>query len=384
MIARIVIPLLLVIVLSDLYIDIHYFYHHYRLRWWKRLLWWMPCLVVVVYTCCLASIDNFIPDNQLWLDVYLFLVGLAFGPKVVFVVCSAVGWCVRKFVTHTHRNWGHYIGLILGAILTIAYLYGLTFGFSKVKVKRVDLSFSDLPASFDGFKIVHISDAHVGTFRGWRKRILESEIDSVNSQHADLVVFTGDIENIQPHEVEQMLPLLKRLPPMVMVLGNHDYDRYVKVDSAKAKAMKVKLSRAVKQLGTLLCNQSLAIEHKEQGEKIFVAGEENFEKPYKANLSRTMRGVPDNAFCIFLQHEPEAWRASILPKTHAQLTLSGHTHGGQMQLFGFRPTKLIYNEDYGLYQQDGRYLYVTAGLGGLMPFRLNMPNEVTVITLHKK
>ena len=120
MIARIVIPLLLVIVLSDLYIDIHYFYHHYRLRWWKRLLWWMPCLVVVVYTCCLASIDNFIPDNQLWLDVYLFLVGLAFGPKVVFVVCSAVGWCVRKFVTHTHRNWGHYIGLLLGAILTIA------------------------------------------------------------------------------------------------------------------------------------------------------------------------------------------------------------------------------------------------------------------------
>lgn len=203
MIARIVIPLLLVIVLSDLYIDIHYFYHHYRLRWWKRLLWWMPCLVVVVYTCCLASIDNFIPDNQLWLDVYLFLVGLAFGPKVVFVVCSAVGWCVRKFVTHTHRNWGHYIGLLLGAILTIAYLYGLTFGFSKVKVKRVDLSFSDLPASFDGFKIVHISDAHVGTFRGWRKRILESEIDSVNSQHADLVVFTGDIENIQPHELNR-------------------------------------------------------------------------------------------------------------------------------------------------------------------------------------
>ena len=86
---RIVIPLLLVIVLSDLYIDIHYFYHHYRLRWWKRLLWWMPCLVVVVYTCCLASIDNFIPDNQLWLDVYLFLVGLAFGPEPFStVVCS--------------------------------------------------------------------------------------------------------------------------------------------------------------------------------------------------------------------------------------------------------------------------------------------------------
>ena len=86
-----------------------------------------------------------------------------------------------------------------------------------------------------------------------------------------------------------------------------------------------------------------------------------------------------------LQHDPSAWKRSILPQTTAQLTLSGHTHGGQMQLFGWRPTSLRQHEDHGLYEQDGRYLYVTAGaLVGSSLSVLIMPNEVTVITLHTK
>lgn len=55
-----------------------------------------------------------------------------------------------------------------------------------------------------------------------------------------------------------------------------------------------------------------------------------------------------------------------------------------MQLFGWRPTSVRQHEDYGVYEQDGRFLNVTAGLGGLVPFRINMPNEITVITLYIK
>ena len=101
-------------------------------------------------------------------------------------------------------------------------------------------------------------------------------------------------------------------------------------------------------------------------------------------MPATLRGVGKDAFVIMLQHDPSAWRRSILPDSHAQLTLSGHTHASQMQVFGFRPTQLLQTEDYGLYEENKRFLYVTAGLGGLVPFRLNMPNEVTVITLHSK
>ena len=106
--------------------------------------------------------------------------------------------------------------------------------------------------------------------------------------------------------------------------------------------------------------------------------------PNHADLRRTMRGVSGKSFVVMLQHDPTAWQRTILPQTQAQLTLSGHTHGGQMQLFGWRPTQWKGTPDKGLYTQRGRFLYVNAGLGGLVPFRLNMPAEITVITLKSK
>ena len=89
-----------------------------------------------------------------------------------------------------------------------------------------------------------------------------------------------------------------------------------------------------------------------------------------------------------LQHDPSAWRRNVLPHTQAALTLSGHTHGGQFGLFGWRPTQWRYPDDLGLYShsekaaEEPRYLYITAGLGGVVPFRLGVNPEITVITLH--
>ena len=85
-----------------------------------------------------------------------------------------------------------------------------------------------------------------------------------------------------------------------------------------------------------------------------------------------------------MQHDPTCWRDHILPECHAQLTLSGHTHGGQMSLFGLSPVSLTYDEWGGLYREGGRALYVTTGLGALIPFRLGLPSEIVVITLKKK
>ena len=99
MIARIVIYLILVIVLSDLYIDMHYFRKRYHITWWQRLLWWMPCAGMVVYTCALASIRSFAPSDLTWLNTYLFLLGMFVGPKAIFTLSSFVGWIVRKYIT---------------------------------------------------------------------------------------------------------------------------------------------------------------------------------------------------------------------------------------------------------------------------------------------
>ena len=389
MIARIVIYLILVIVLSDLYIDIHYLRKRYQITWWQRLLWWMPCIGMVIYTCALASIRNFAPADLTWLNTYLFLLGMFVGPKAIFTLTSFFGWFVRKYLTHTHRIWGHYIGILLGSCAFGTFVYGLTYGVSTVRVKHVDLYFKDLPKSFDGYRVVHVSDLHLGTFDGWRKKILKAEMDSIEKLRPDLICFTGDLQNMRPQEVEKLMPVIRQpMKGTIAVLGNHDYTEYIKEDPKEKAAQEARLIAAEeKGLGwTLLRNQNCSRTSPDKG-TIYICGTENDGKPPFPNYSdykKATKGIAPNAFVIMLQHDPSAWERSILPKTTAQLTLSGHTHGGQMQLFGWRPTSIRQKEDYGLYEKNGRYLYVTAGLGGLVPFRLNMPNEITLITLHTK
>nr|WP_315408576.1 metallophosphoesterase [uncultured Prevotella sp.] len=389
MIARIVIYLILIIVLSDLYIDMHYFRKRYPIAWWQRLLWWLPSIGMVIYTCAMASIPDFAPNNLTWLNTYIFLLGLFVGPKAIFALTSFVGSIVRKYIIRTNRNWGHYIGILFGCFAVGTFIYGLTYGVSNIQVKHVDLYFKDLPKSFDGYRIVHVSDLHLGTFNGWRSKILKAEMDSIEKQKANLICFTGDLQNIRPEEVEKMASLIRQpMKGTISVLGNHDYTEYIKGDAKEKTAEEARLIKAEEEIlkWTLLRNQNTRITSPAK-ESVYVCGTENDGRPPFPNYSnyrKAMQGVEPNSFVIMLQHDPSAWKRSILPKTTAQLTLSGHTHGGQMQIFGWRPTSIRQQEDYGLYEQNGRYLYITAGLGGLVPFRLNMPNEIAVITLHVK
>lgn len=389
MIARIVIYLILIIVLSDLYIDMHYFRKRYPIAWWQRLLWWLPSIGMVIYTCAMASIRDFAPNNLTWLNTYIFLLGLLVGPKAIFALTSFLGSIIRRYIIRTNRNWGHYIGILLGCFAVGTFIYGLTYGVSNIQVKHVDLYFKDLPKSFDGYRIVHVSDLHLGTFNGWRSKILKAEMDSIEKQKANLICFTGDLQNIRPKEVEKMASVIRQpMKGTISVLGNHDYTEYIKGDAKEKAAEEVRLINAEEKIlkWTLLRNQNTEITSPVK-ESIYVCGTENDGRPPFPNYSnyrKAMQGIGPNSFVIMLQHDPSAWKRSILPKTTAQLTLSGHTHGGQMQIFGWRPTSIRQQEDYGLYEQNGRYLYITAGLGGLVPFRLNMPNEIAVITLHVK
>lgn len=389
MIARIVIYLILIIVLSDLYIDMHYFRKRYPIAWWQRLLWWLPSIGMITYTCAMASIRDFAPNNLTWLNTYIFLLGLLVGPKAIFALTSFLGSIIRKYIIRTNRNWGHYIGILLGCFAVGTFIYGLTYGVSNIQVKHVDLYFKDLPKSFDGYRIVHVSDLHLGTFNGWRSKILKAEMDSIEKQKANLICFTGDLQNIRPEEVEKMASVIRQpMKGTISVLGNHDYTEYIKGDAKEKAAEEARLINAEEKIlkWTLLRNQNTEITSPAE-ESIYVCGTENDGRPPFPNYSnyrKAMQGIGPNSFVIMLQHDPSAWKRSILPKTTAQLTLSGHTHGGQMQIFRWRPTSIRQQEDYGLYEQNGRYLYITAGLGGLVPFRLNMPNEIAVITLHVK
>lgn len=390
MIARILLPILLMIVLADVYVDQHFLRRLHTRANLKRCLWWLPSVLIIICTLVLALQPDFAPRDSGLLNTYLFLLGLIVVPKFVFALCSATGYLVRRFITHSPRNYGNLVGAVLVVILWYILIYGSTVGFSKLTVRHVDYYSKDLPAAFDGYRITQFSDAHIGTYSGRRSHILEKAIDTINAQQADAVVFVGDLQNIDPEEITPHINILSRITAtdgVFSILGNHDYAMYIKADAlTKARNCKATVEKELSMGWRLLRNEHATI--RRGGDSIVIGGMENYgvskRMPRRGDVKKTLSGVTDSAFVVMLQHDPTCWRAKILPESHAQLTLSGHTHAMQFELFGWSPAALAYSEWGGLYTEGERAINVSTGLGGFLPFRFGVPGEVVVITLHRK
>lgn len=391
MIARVFIPILLMILLADLFVDLHFLRrasHHRRMR---RALWWLPGVIVAVYTIYMAVLPDFAPAENGVLNTYLFLIGFLVVPKFVFAFCSVAGWLVRWLSGFRLRhNYGHHVGLVLVFVQWYILVYGATIGFSKLTVRHFDFYSEELPPDFDGYRIVQFSDAHVGTYSKSKRHILERAIDSINNQKADLVVFTGDLQNMKPTEVYPHTSALSRLRAkdgVISILGNHDYAVYIETDEQTKDSLLREMIALQRQMGwKLLRNEHLTLHR--GNDSIVIAGMENdgesLRAPKLGDVAKTMRGVPDDAFTVMLEHDPTCWRRKILPQCNAQLTLSGHTHAMQFELFGWSPASYIYKEWGGVYYEGQRAINVSTGLGGFVPFRFGVPGEIVVITLHQK
>lgn len=383
MIARIFIFIILATLLPDLYIYRRYIRHRFDLSLLMRLLWWVPGAAMVAVTLVYAMIDDFAPANLTLFNIYLFMLGLIVVPKLLFVLSSIAGRGVRRMTGGT-RNWGNYFGLLLVLGQLYVLFTGSMTGTDHLRVRRVTVQVPDLPESFDGYRIVQFSDIHLGSMRS---ELLERAVEQMNGLRPDMIAFTGDIQNMRPDELTRHTSTLRRLHAkdgVYSVLGNHDYSEYVPKLPMQQRRHNEQLTREFHaNVGwQLLLNDHRII--RRGNDSIVIAGEENDGLPpfpSKADLKHTLRGVNARSFVVMLQHDPSAWRRSILPGSNVQLTLSGHTHGGQMSLFGLRPTSLLGREDDGLYQEAGRALFVSTGLGGFVPFRFNMDPEVVEITL---
>lgn len=385
MIARIFILIILATLLPDLYIYRRYIRHRFDLSLVMRLLWWVPGAAMVAVTLVYAMIDDFAPANLTLFNIYLFMLGLIVVPKLLFVLSSLAGRGVRRMTGGT-RNWGNYFGLLLVLGQLYVLFMGSMTGTDRLRVRRVTISVPNLPKSFDGYRIVQFSDIHLGSMRS---ELLERAVEQMNRLRPDMIAFTGDIQNMRPDELTRHASTLCRLHAkdgVYSVLGNHDYSEYVPKLPMQQRRHNEMLTRGFHaNVGwQLLLNDHRII--RRGSDSIVIAGEENDGLPpfpSKADLKRTLRGVNASSFVVMLQHDPSAWRRSILPGSNVQLTLSGHTHGGQMSLFGLRPTNLTGREDDGLYQEAGRALFVSTGLGGFVPFRFHMDPEVVEITLKR-
>lgn len=383
MIARISIIILLVTLLPDIYM-----YRRYVKRRlgnvWARIAWWLPTLLITVSTIGVSLTRDFAPHNLTLFNTYLFITALVVLPKLTFVLCSLAGRLARRMLK-LRRNWGNYVGLVLVLAELYILFHGTMVGTDRLNVRQVTIEFDDLPTAFDGYRIAQFTDVHLGSMKD---ELMLRAVTAIDDMRPDLIVFTGDIQNMGPDELPRFTQTLKRLTAkdgVMSVLGNHDYSRYVNVSPEEA----LRNERMTRDFETsvgwqLLLNDNRIV--RRGSDSIVIAGGENDGRPpfpAKADLKKAMRGIHAKSFVVMLQHDPSAWRRHILPLTNAQLTLSGHTHGGQISLFGLRPTELVGKEDDGLYVEGKRKLFVSTGLGGFVPFRFYMNPEVVEITLKK-
>lgn len=383
MIARISIIILLVTLLPDIYM-----YRRYVKRRlgnvWARIAWWLPTLLITVSTIGVSLTRDFAPHNLTLFNTYLFITALVVLPKLTFVLCSLAGRLARRMLK-LRRNWGNYVGLVLVLGELYILFHGTMVGTDRLNIRQVTVEFDDLPKVFDGYRIAQFTDVHLGSMKD---ELMLRAVTAIDDMRPDLIVFTGDIQNMGPDELPRFAQTLKRLKAkdgVMSVLGNHDYSRYVNLPPDEA----LRNERMTRDFETSLGWQLLLNDNRivrRGSDSIVIAGGENDGRPpfpAKADLKKAMRGIHAKSFVVMLQHDPSAWRRHILPLTNAQLTLSGHTHGGQISLFGLRPTELVGKEDDGLYVEGKRKLFVSTGLGGFVPFRFYMNPEVVEITLKK-
>ena len=389
MITRIAILLILMAVVPDLYIDRRFLRRiKGRRAMLRRLLWWLPTLGMIAYTMVFVFDRQFAPSDIKILNVYLFLVGLLITPKCLFALCSAIGWGVKKMIRRK-ANYGNIVGVVMVVLNWYVLFYGSFVGFDQITVREMTYESAELPESFDGYRIVQFSDAHVGTYIGGREHLLSAVVDTINAQSPDMVVFAGDLQNREPQEIHPFVDVLggiKAKDGVFSVIGNHDYADYIEA-TPDIKAENEKETRELeRKMGwRLLVNEHEVV--RRGTDSIVIAGLDNDgdgkKFPQRGDVRKALEGVSDSAFVVMAEHDPTCWRRKILPESRAQLTLSGHTHAMQFMIGNWSPASFVYKEWGGLFSEGTRALIVSTGIGGFIPFRFGVPGEIVVITMRR-
>lgn len=284
-----------------------------------------------------------------------------------------------------------YLGAAFFTLSISSIGYGIFRGRFDFRVIQQNLKFPNLPKSFSGLKIVHISDIHIGSFPKRHPSVIRA-IETINELKPDIILFTGDLVNNLAQEVEGWQDIFSRLDAKIgkfSVLGNHDYGDYYQWPDLKQKANNLtQLKNYHAQMGfQLMLNDNIPIE--KNNEKLHIIGVENWGKPpfvQYGDLQKATRNVEENSFKILLSHDPSHWDEQVIKQTKIDLTLSGHTHGMQfgIEIPGIKwsPVKYKYPRWGGLYQEGKQFLYVNRGFGYIgFSGRVGMPPEITLLTL---
>jgi len=307
----------------------------------------------------------------------LLLVPILLGQKIISrnspakVEQSSSAWSRREFL----RFGAAMLPPVFTFSLTGIALYQL----NQVRIRRFVLPIVDLPKELDGMTIAQVSDMHVGRFT--KGEVLKKTVQLVNEMRADLVLLTGDLINDALADLDTGLEFTRQMESrfgLAIIEGNHDL-----IEDPRAFEMRVRASGI-----PFLLNESMIVDVR--GFRVQLLGArwprvygEGRDGAIAGDVRKLLEQRDSSAFPILLAHHPHAFDAAA--EAQLPLTLSGHTHGGQLMLneqLGFGPALFRYWS--GLYTRGQSKLIVSNGVGNWFPLRVNAPAEIVHLTLRRE
>jgi len=363
------------------------------------LIYWGITLIMFAALLWAGSRFQKMRDPSLFFPV-MVIMGIflmLYVPKLLFnsvqLLSDFTGLIIRLFHgrENTVRNWFLWPGAAIGILLFVSFGLGMIRGRTHVKIFREQIGLETLPPSFNGLKIVQLSDIHLAGFYNQPDHI-RNVVKQVNRLGADLILFTGDMVHNFSEEMDPFITIFNQLSaPLgkLAILGNHDYGHYFAWESEQAE--RANLERVKDQIRAagfdLLLNEHRTLSL--NGDSLEIVGVENWGKPpfpQEGDLVKAMEGSSPGLMKILLSHDPSHWNLKVKGREPIALTLSGHTHGMQFGIeigkFRWSPSRWTYKQWAGLYRENGQYLYVNRGLGYTgFPGRVGIRPEITLLTL---
>lgn len=358
---------------------------------WKTLLYGLHSLffliALILYQFTISRLKG--PEAYFWIETFIGIFFLFYIPKFIFILLNGIGRLFRKLSNRFTRAMALASGLLAG-ILFAVLLYSITWGRYNYKIEKVNIPLARLPQAFDQFRIVQLSDLHLGSF-GRNYPGVSKLVREVNALHPDLIVFTGDMVNNFADEMPPWIASMQKLEAKYgkyAVTGNHDYGDYTRWPSVRDKEENLRqFYENMQRMGFRMLNNT-HVPIVVANDTLWLAGVENWGKPpfpQYGNLTEAIGKLSNGQPVLLLSHDPSHWRAEII-KHRIPLTLSGHTHamqsGIQIGDKKWSPAQYIYPEYDGLYREGEHFLYVSRGQGYIgFPGRIGLRPVITEITL---
>ncbi len=259
-----------------------------------------------------------------------------------------------------------------------AGVYGGTVGRTDIALREFIVPVPGIDDALDGFCIAQLSDIHLGLFfslEEWR-----ALLEQAAATDADALAVTGDLfddDDMNAEAARILDEYVPRFPKGIwFCYGNHEYFRNIEATEEALSKTRVHVLRDESALAVDGARPLwfVGVDYPRMRALFAVDG--------SASMETAMRGVPKNAVKVLLAHHPDFFDAAA--KHNVELALAGHTHGGQLGIFGMPIVPPVFKYMRGVYHVGKTFGYVHSGNGSWFPYRLGCPPEIAVFVLKKK